>query len=155
MRLEEQGALSDCDAFRIRRIRESDKEAVIALLNESFPHVGMTRRRLEERIARGARFFVAESCGEVVGFADMWVGRSACLRGISVKQEWRRKGVGGALLNRAIVEAKRLGKKSVWLKVQVSNAEAVRFYKERGFFVKREEEGRFGRMYVMARELET
>ena len=141
--------------FQVRRMRDGDEEAVISLLNTTFPHVAMTREKLKTRLLRGARFFVAVSGGEVAGFADLRIGRYALLRGIAVEAGWKGKGVGDALLKKAVGEAKMLGKDRVRLKVRVGNAEAVKLYKENGFAIEGEEEDRFGgRVYRMIKRVE-
>lgn len=148
---------NSCKMFNVRKMEEKDEDVVIALLNQSFPHVGMTREKLKRRIKNGARFFVAESCEGVIGFVEMRIGRYASyLRGISVKEEWRKKGVGTALLKRAIAEAKTSGVKCVWLKVRAANIDAIRVYSRFGFFIRKEQEHRkFGRIYIMKKKLET
>ena len=78
---------------RIHEMAESEEDAVITLLNCNFPHVGMTRKKLHNRIDDGALFLVAVSGEEVVGFADVVFRRSAILRGIAVKERFRKKGI--------------------------------------------------------------
>ena len=141
--------------FKVRGMGEKDEDEVIGLLNATFPHVGMTREKLKSRLLRGARFFVAVSGEKVVGFADLRLGKYALLRGIGVNAGWKGKGVGAALLNRAVDEAKVLGKDRVWLKVRVDNSEAVKLYRENGFAVKHEEMDRQGgRVCLMVKRLE-
>jgi amino-acid N-acetyltransferase len=74
------------------------------LLTESDLPVTGVREALED-------FVVAESRGEIVGVAGLEIcGNDALLRSVAVHPNWRSKGVGRALVTRAIgdAEARRL-----------------------------------------------
>ena len=120
-------------AFSIRSMQPSDEPAVIALLNLHFPRVQMTPAKLHARLERGARFFVAEENGSIIGFADLRVGRRALLRGLAVQAEKRGRGVGSALVQAAVAEACTLGFKLFWVEALAEDVNAVRFYEKNGF----------------------
>lgn len=70
----------------------------------------------------------------VVGFAVFWwVLDQAELANLAVSSEARRRGVGGALLDRVLVEARAAGAQSVFLEVRASNESAKSLYLSRGF----------------------
>lgn len=61
-------------------------------------------------------FVVAESGGDIVGVAGLEVCcDDALLRSVAVRPEWRSKGVGRALVNRAIAEAESRGIRALYL----------------------------------------
>lgn len=141
--------------FRVRRMTQGDYGEVLSLLNEHFPHVGATVEKLTDRLARGAHFFVAESGGRVIGFVDLQMGRSAFVRGLAVAKRWRGKGVGTALLERAIAHARKEGKRFIYIKVRTSNEKAIRVYQKKGFVIIREKLGVTGEpLFVMRKGLE-
>jgi len=142
--------------FNIRRMAKKDENSVLSLLGRHFPHVGITPEKLALRLARGARFFVAEKGGEVVGFCELRLGKNALLRGIAVGAGARGSGAGTALINRAVEEARKEGRPRIYLKVEQGNEEAIRVYGRLGFSVVRETVGKQGeRLFLMRKELET
>ena len=61
-------------------------------------------------------FVVAEAGGDIVGVAGLEVCcDDALLRSVAVRPEWRSKGVGRALVNRAIAEAESRGLRALYL----------------------------------------
>ncbi|VVC71644.1 Spermidine N(1)-acetyltransferase [uncultured archaeon] len=140
----------------IREIGVMEEEAVACLLNCNFPHVGMTRAKLRARIGRGAVFLVAVSNGNLIGFVDLVFRNSAVLRGVVVKEGFRGKGVGSALVSAAVRKAVEKGALKIRLKVRKSNKSAIRTYRENGFFVKREGFDALGEpIYFMEKRLAT
>jgi ribosomal-protein-alanine N-acetyltransferase len=82
-------------------------------------------------------FVVAESApGEVVGYLVTWfVADEAEVANVVVATPARRRGIGGALIDRALAEARSRGAATVYLEVRESNAAARRLYERRGFVV--------------------
>ena len=63
-----------------------------------------------------ADFVVAEAHGDIVGVAGLEICcDDALLRSVAVRPEWRSKGVGRALVNRAIAEAESRGIRAMYL----------------------------------------
>ena len=61
-------------------------------------------------------FVVAEAGGDIVGVAGLEICcDDALLRSVAVRPEWRSKGVGRALVNRAIAEAEARGIRALYL----------------------------------------
>ena len=99
----------DSNAALLRPATERDLPAVERLLTTSeLPLAGV-------REALGT-FVVAESEGELVGVAGLEVCcDDALLRSVAVKPEWRSKGVGRALVTRAIADAESRGIRALYL----------------------------------------
>ncbi|HJU88130.1 MAG TPA: ribosomal protein S18-alanine N-acetyltransferase [Gemmatimonadaceae bacterium] len=73
---------------------------------------------------------------EVVGYVVTWfVSDEAEIANLAVAPEGRRHGVGAALLDAALVEARRRGVRQVYLEVRESNIAARALYERRGFSV--------------------
>lgn len=74
---------------------------------------------------------VARSEGSVVGFCLCW--NSGFVKDLAVDAAWRHRGLGAALLSRAIEALARRGIDEVALKVDIYNAPAQRLYRRFGF----------------------
>lgn len=93
----------------IRPAAASDLPGVERLLNESSLPLAGVRDALSD-------FVVAEADGELVGVAGLEICRDdALLRSVAVLPEWRSRGVGRALVTRAISEAESRGMRALYL----------------------------------------
>lgn len=106
------------------------------------PEYGETSRRRARRyldwLRRHATLFeVAEVAGEPAGWMVVdanWEGdESAELHELVVRPRFQGKGVGSALLERAIAHARALGKRELRLWVGRGNGKAIAFYRKHGF----------------------
>ena len=82
-----------------------------------------------------AKILVAEDPdGNVVGYAVYWwVLEQAELANLAVRGDQQGRGLGGKILDRALLMAVNQGIESVFLEVRVSNVPARRLYASRGF----------------------
>jgi len=79
-------------------------------------------------------FLVAEEDGEAVGVCGLLlIPWESEVTNVTVKEAFRRKGIGGALLKEAFERAKARGVREAYLEVRESNAPAVALYKKLGF----------------------
>lgn len=77
---------------------------------------------------------VAEYEGEFMGYADIWtVLDEADLNSIAVNTDFRRKGIGEALVMAMAELVAKIGVSIINLEVRVSNAPAIGLYKKYGF----------------------
>lgn len=113
--------------------------ALAGTLQLPYPSVAMWERRLGE-LGADDRMLVAEVEGEVVGNAGLHpAGRSPRRRhagtiGMSVRDDWQRRGVGSALLAAVIDLADNwIGYSRLELTVYLDNAAAVALYRKFGF----------------------
>ena len=77
--------------------------------------------------------FVAAAEGTIVAFCHGW--RDAFIKDLVVDGEWRRRGLGGALLTLALADYARRGHPSVDLKTDVDNLTAQSLYTRLGFAI--------------------
>jgi ribosomal protein S18 acetylase RimI-like enzyme len=90
----------------------------------------------DEHLARvgPGRLWVAEHAGEVVGLVGLIVdGHEAEVEPIVVASSHRNQGIGQALLDRVVEEAKKLGVRYLSVKPVARNLEAISFYHHLGF----------------------
>ncbi len=119
----------------IRRATAADVEQIVALERASFSDP-WTRRSFEA-LLRDQRVLFAVAvtgAGRVVGYVVAWfVLDEAEVANLAVEGGARGQGVGRALLDTALDEARRNGVRVVYLEVRESNAAARRLYAGRGF----------------------
>jgi ribosomal-protein-alanine N-acetyltransferase len=120
----------------IRTLRPADLDDVMLIERKSFstPWTEATFRGLMRRPS--AALVVAELDDAVVGYLVMWfVAKEAEIGDIAVLPELRRQGIGRALLQRAIEEARSRLASGIVLEVRASNEGARLMYGEAGFMV--------------------
>lgn len=88
--------------------------------------------------SQDTRLFVAEADGRLIGtarveFAERPYFRIAEIRRVYVRPEWRRRGVASELMRIAEQAAREGGAREVRLSVVTENAEAIGFYRRRGY----------------------
>ena len=137
------------DMFRLRKFIINDLETVTRINQTCLPEnytdfffIDLARRFPET-------FIVAEENGEVVGYimCHIEVGLSNFGLGgltkkghivsVAVMPEHRRKGVGEALVTKAIEGMRLYGAKQCYLEVRMTNEEAIKLYKRLGLEVTR------------------
>ncbi len=80
------------------------------------------------------RIWVAEEDGDILGFVGLILeGESAEVEPIVVTVDRRSEGVGSALLDRAVTEARSLGVRILSLRPVARNREAIAFFHRAGF----------------------
>ncbi len=94
-----------------------------------------TREGIESELRNEtARFFVAEYKGEFAGYLGMHIVLDECyIANIAVKERFRRKGIGNALLTIGEERAKKEKCFFISLEVRPSNEKAIALYKKRGY----------------------
>jgi ribosomal-protein-alanine N-acetyltransferase len=109
-----------------------------------------SRAALAAELGKGTSFFaVAEFCGTAAGYAGMSCVMDECyINNIAVFPQFRRMGIGRALVLHLIGEAKRRNASFITLEVRASNSIAIALYKSLGF----QEEGRRRGYYSLPQE---
>jgi len=156
------------DVFELRKFTMNDLAAVTHINQVCLPEnytdlffVDLYRRFTET-------FLVAEENRTVVGYimCRIEVGLSNIglpglvkkghVVSVAVLPEYRRKGLGEALVNQAMEGMKKYGAKQCYLEVRVTNQEAINLYKKLGLEVSRSIRGYYADgedAYVMSRKL--
>jgi amino-acid N-acetyltransferase len=95
----------------LRRATRGDETAVAALLTAAALPLDGVHEALP-------CFVVAEDAGEIVGVAGIeacGIGEHALLRSVAVAPTWRSRGLGRALVSRAIADAEARGARALYL----------------------------------------
>jgi ribosomal-protein-alanine N-acetyltransferase len=127
--------------FRIRKFQKTDFETLWRIDQACFDdQMAYSRPELAFYMKRAGAFtLVAEGeRAEVLGFIVAEArGKSGHIITIDVVAEARRLGVGSALLKAAEERLLDAGAQAVALETAVNNESAIRFYKEKGYFVEK------------------
>jgi N-acetylglutamate synthase-like GNAT family acetyltransferase len=122
----------------VRDLERADRGACRSLFQELVE----THRALYPGSEIGSKFrlegriFVAEDEGRIVGYAGLiWHRRVAELEPIVVAQDHRRRGVGLALAERVMKEARGGGAVRIFVRPTARNREAIAFFRSVGFDV--------------------
>jgi ribosomal-protein-alanine N-acetyltransferase len=79
-------------------------------------------------------YVVAEEAGDLLGYAGLFhSGDTADVQTLAVIPDRQRQGVGTALLDALVAEARRRGARDLLLDVREDNAPALAFYERHGF----------------------
>jgi ribosomal protein S18 acetylase RimI-like enzyme len=124
----------------LRRYKPDDFAALYAIEEACFqPPFRFGRRYMQKLIAAPqSATWIAESEARLAGFAIVeWnqemQGVIAYIQTIEVAPEFRRRGIGAALMHRAQESAREAGAAVMWLHVAAENAAAIRLYEEHGY----------------------
>ncbi|RLF49810.1 MAG: ribosomal-protein-alanine N-acetyltransferase [Thermoplasmata archaeon] len=123
----------------IRQFRLNDLEPVSELVEENFREKYDTNFYLTFYNLWSRGMLVAEDNGNIIGFLlgvvyDSHRGRVLIL---VVKEGYRGKGIGRAILDKFITICKSIGVTTVTLEVRKSNKRAISFYQKYGFRIVR------------------
>jgi len=124
------------DFMEIKRIEERDYPEVISLIKKEFPYISFDEEKIRKRIESNGIFLFKGIEGKTIqGFIEVELleGNLARINGLTVKEEFRNKGVAKTLLDYAIafLKEKKVGR--VLLLVKEKNEAAKKIYKEAGF----------------------
>lgn len=135
--------------YTIREMTAADAEALARLDSECFSVPWSAKSFSDEAENEMARYFVAVSDGETVGYAGYWqVSGEGDITNIAVAEKMRRQGIASALLQRLITCAREESVSLLTLEVRRGNAAARSLYAGFGF----EEMGERRNYYINPRE---
>jgi ribosomal-protein-alanine N-acetyltransferase len=121
--------------IKVRSPRPGDLAEVVAMENRSFQDP-WAPEALEQELApdRLRLPLVAETSGKVAGYLMAWkIFDQLHILNIATDPDFRRLGVGTALLGTATEKAGNMGMVDITLEVRESNQEAYAFYCKHGF----------------------
>ena len=119
----------------VRIAKRSDLDDIYELDVQTFA-MPWSKEALSYDILENDNAFVivAEYEGEFAGFADIWtVLGEADLNSIAVRVDFRRKGIGDAIMFAMTEMISANGVETINLEVRVSNIPAIKLYKKYGF----------------------
>lgn len=121
--------------MNIRKCRYEDILSVSELEKECFKGESWSFGTIASAFENPAyEMLVAEEDGEILGYGCTCTTLDTCdLENVLVAEEYRRGGVGRAVLNALLDNAKERGAVKVFLEVRVSNSAALRLYLSCGF----------------------
>ncbi len=122
--------------MKIEKIEEQDFREIISLIKAEFPYISFKVEKIRERISTGRIFlFKASEKGKLLGFIEIELleGKVARINGLTVKEEFRNRGIAGKLLDFAKKFLKEKGMHRILLLVKEKNKAAKKVYKEKGF----------------------
>ena len=121
--------------IRVRIAKSSDLDDIYELDVQTFA-MPRSKEALSYDILENDNAFVivAEYEGEFAGYADIWtVLDEADLNSIAVRVDFRRKGIGDAIMLAMTEMLSANGVATINLEVRVSNMPAIKLYKKYGF----------------------
>jgi [ribosomal protein S18]-alanine N-acetyltransferase len=114
-----------------------DLDEVMVIERTAFRYPWSSRFFLEELQVPCARSFLAEINGRIVGYVLFWLlPEEVDIHNIAVHSDFRRRGIGQALLQRVLEQARNRNSARVTLEVRISNTVAQSLYQSVGFVAK-------------------
>jgi len=123
------------DEFEIREMLTGDIEAVMGIEREVFPSP-WTPEFFERELRRGevTIYLVAFSAGRLLGFIGAHLlGDEIYITNMAVAHDFRRRGLGSALLMECVQLGLKKGSRWLTLEVRETNRDAQEFYRFFGF----------------------
>jgi len=119
----------------VRDLAESDLDWVADQEQQIFGPAAWSRALIGEDFAWGMRRYRGLECdGALCGYAIYgFDGDAFHLMNIAVADTHRGRGLGRALMDDFMAEARRLGERTAWLEVAVTNGAAIALYRDYGF----------------------
>jgi len=143
-------SLTQMKSFQLRLFKPTDLDAVIGINLRTLPEHYSPYFYLELYQNHPKTFIVAEGDGKIVGYVmcRMEVGasefklpigvvRKGHVVSIAVLPEFRRQGIGVALMTRAMQGMRDYGAEECFLEVRVSNVQGIGLYRKLGFQIVR------------------
>ncbi|QEO09280.1 ribosomal protein S18-alanine N-acetyltransferase [Protaetiibacter larvae] len=125
-------------SWELRAATASDLDAIDALEQATFPSDAWSREMLADELGGPHRvYFVAvDEADAVLGYAGLLAprgGGQGDIQTIAVAEPARRRGIGAALLDALVAEARARDAHEVFLEVRADNPGAEALYASRGF----------------------
>lgn len=121
--------------MKVRKCKYEDILAVSELEKECFKGESWSFGTIASAFENPSyEMLVAEEEGEILGYGCTCTTLDTCdLENVLVAEEYRRGGIGRAILNALLDNARERGALKVFLEVRVSNSAALRLYLSCGF----------------------
>ena len=120
----------------VRQMTNEDVERVYQLSQECFSEPWSLESIQKEVSNPVASYFVAESDHQIIGYGGLWhVLDEGDIINIAVNSQYRRQGIGQAILKKLLEEAEQKALCVLHLEVREGNEAAIHLYKKHGFEV--------------------
>ena len=120
--------------MEIRKMTETDLPEVCKIENESFSDPWSERSFRDSLMDEKNGYLVAVVDGKIAGYCGLWgIAGEGDIYNVAVKNEFRRKHIGEALLKTLIQQSIERGITSFTLEVRASNEPAIKLYESLGF----------------------
>ena len=120
--------------IEIRKMRIDDLEQVCQIESKNFSMPWSEKSFAESMEREDTVFLVAASDNEIVGYVGCYcIAGTGEITNVAVKDSWRRKGIGGMLLEALYVQGAVLETVEYFLEVRESNEAAIALYSRQGF----------------------
>jgi ribosomal-protein-alanine N-acetyltransferase len=153
--------------FSLREFKPEDLDAVAMINKVCLPENYSPSFFLEHYYENPKIFLVAEAGGKVVGYNMCRIefglsnlktafGKKGHVISIAILSDFRRMGIGRALMEAGLKGVKEGGANEIYLEVRVSNNPAIDLYKNLGFTVNKISEGYYRdgeNAYIMVKDL--
>lgn len=118
----------------IRQMREEDMEQVYSIESSSFSRPWSKESFLSSLKSPNNLYLVAEEKGIILGYCGLWgiVGEGE-ITNVAVHRDFRKQGVGEAMLRELLRQAKEKEITAFTLEVRLSNQSAIHLYHKLGF----------------------
>jgi N6-L-threonylcarbamoyladenine synthase len=129
-------------AWAIRIANENDLEQIMRIEHECFASDAWSSENMQDELAGAERFYVvaystiSDDPDRLIGYAGLAKSplvSQGDIQTIAVSHELRGKGLGRALMNTLLAEAKRVGLREIFLEVRADNPTAQNLYLSLGF----------------------
>ena len=118
----------------VRLMKDEDTKQVEKIEIKTFSRPWSRQGFLDAMRNKDTIYLVAEEKNEILGYLGLWKSmEEADITNVAVKENARRKGVAGLLLQEAKQIALKEGVMAFTLEVRVSNQAAIRLYEKHGF----------------------
>ncbi len=119
--------------YALRTMQASDLDIILAIESDVYDYP-WTRGNFEDSLNARHQAWVMMQADEVIGYAVMMtVLDEAHLFNVSIARAYQKQGLGYALVNDMIANAKTSGAKNMFLEVRESNMSARKLYEKIGF----------------------
>jgi ribosomal-protein-alanine N-acetyltransferase len=120
--------------IEIRRVRIDDIGTIAEIEKKSYPDPWSQNLFERELQLEFSNFFAAIEDREIIGYVCFWtVSDEAQITNITVKEKFRRKGLGSRLMKYIIDISSAMKIKKMFLEVRASNCPALSLYEKFGF----------------------
>ncbi|MBI5573693.1 MAG: ribosomal protein S18-alanine N-acetyltransferase [Elusimicrobia bacterium] len=120
--------------IEIRRVRIDDIRTIAEIEKKSYPDPWSENLFKREMHLEFSNFFAAIKDHEIAGYICFWkVSDEGHLTNITVKEKFRRKGIGSGLMKYIIDISYAMGIKKMFLDVRAINYQALSLYEKFGF----------------------